>query len=259
MGRAPSRVAVNNEIYLGLGEHWYADEDSPMGLLRAQAKLGNPWIAERLGEAFGDRPCRVLDVGCGGGFLANDIAGRGHEVTGLDIAADALAVAHAHDASGRVRYVEGDAVALPFEDGSFDAVCAMDLLEHLERPERAIAEAARVLAPRGLFFFHTFNRNLLSWLVIIEGVEWFVRNAPEHMHVLRLFLKPEQVRAACTEHGLEEPALVGVRPRLTLPFWRMLVSGRVASDFTFTFTRSTRLAYSGVARKRPAAPSHVPA
>src|SRR5436190_18233847 len=186
MGRAPSRVAVNNEIYLGLGEHWYADEDSPMGLLRAQAKLGNPWIAERLGEAFGDRPCRVLDVGCGGGFLANDIAGRGHEVTGLDIAADALAVAHAHDASGRVRYVEGDAVALPFEDGSFDAVCAMDLLEHLERPERAIAEAARVLAPRGLFFFHTFNRNLLSWLVIIEGVEWFVRNAPEHMHVLRL-------------------------------------------------------------------------
>src|SRR5215471_10940078 len=236
MARHASRtVAVNNDIYFALGEHWYADEDSPVALLRAESKLRNPWIAARLDEAFGDGPCRVLDVGCGAGFLSNDIGLRGRAVTGIDIAADALAVARAHDASGRVRYVEGDALALPFEDGSFDAVCAMDLLEHVETPERAIAEASRVLAPGGLFFFHTFNRNFLSWLVIIEGVEWFVRNAPEHLHVLRLFLTPGQVRAACTEHGLEEPDLVGVRPKLTLPFWRMLVTGRVASDFAFTF------------------------
>ena len=221
-----------------------------MALLRAESKLRNPWIAARLDEVFGDRPCRVLDVGCGAGFLSNDIALRGREVTGIDIAPDALAVAHAHDASGRVRYLVGDALALPFEDGSFDAVCAMDLLEHLESPERAIAEASRVLAPGGLFFFYTFNRNFLSWLVIVKGVEWFVRNAPEHLHVSRLFLKPAELRAACTEHALQEPDLVGVRPRLTLPFWRMLVTGRIASNFAFTFTRSTRLAYAGVARKR---------
>jgi 2-polyprenyl-6-hydroxyphenyl methylase / 3-demethylubiquinone-9 3-methyltransferase len=251
MGRNPNRaVAVNNDIYFALGEHWYSDEDSPVALLRAESKLRNPWIRARLDETFGDRPCRVLDVGCGAGFLSNDIALGGREVTGVDIAADALAVARAHDATGRVRYVEGDALALPFEDGSFEAVCAMDLLEHLESPERAIAEASRVLVPGGMFFFHTFNRNLLSWLVIIVGVETFVQNAPEHMHVLRLFLKPGQVRAACIEHGLVEPDFVGVRPRLTLPFWRMLVTGRVASDFTFTFTRSTHLAYTGVARKR---------
>jgi len=251
MGRPPRRgAAVNNEIYFALGEHWYADEDSPMALLRAESKLRNPWIAAHLDAAFGDRPCRVLDVGCGGGFLSNDIALRGHEVTGIDIAADALAVARAHDTSGRARYVEGDALALPFEDGSFDAVCAMDLLEHLENPERAIAQASRVLAPRGLFFFYTFNRNFLSWVVIVEGVERFVRNAPEHLHVSHLFLKPDEVRAACAAQGFEEPDLVGVRPRLTLPFWRMLVTGRVANDFTFKFIRSTRLAYAGVARKR---------
>jgi 2-polyprenyl-6-hydroxyphenyl methylase/3-demethylubiquinone-9 3-methyltransferase len=251
MRREASRaVAVNNDIYFALGEHWYADEDSPVALLRAESKLRNPWIAGHLDEAFGDRACRVLDVGCGAGFLSNDLALRGHEVTGVDLAADALAVAHAHDASGRVRYRAGDALALPFDDGSFDAVCAMDLLEHVDDPERAITEASRVLAPRGLFFFYTFNRNALAGLVIIKGVEWFVRNAPEHMHVLRLFLKPDEVRAACTAHGLDEPDLVGVRPRLTLPFWRMLVTGLVANDFTFTFTASTRLAYAGVAHKR---------
>ena len=251
VGRASGRaVAVNNDIYFALGEHWYADEDSPVALLRAESKLRNPWIGARLDAEFGDRPCRVLDVGCGAGFLSNDLALRGRDVTGIDVAADALAVARAHDASGRVRYIEGNALALPFEDGSFEAVCAMDLLEHLDSPARAIAEASRVLVPGGLFFFHTFNRNFLSWLVIIYGVETFVRNAPEHMHVLRLFLKPEQVRAICAEHVLEEPDLVGVRPRLTLPFWRMLVTGRVARDFTFRFTRSTRLAYTGVTRKR---------
>src|SRR5579871_2460568 len=137
MGRDSGRaVAVNNDIYLAL------DEDSPLALLRAESKLRNPWIAARLEEAFGARPCRVLDVGCGGGFLSNDLAQRGRQVTGLDIAADALAVAHAHDPTGRVRYLEGDALALPFDDGSFDAVCAMDLLEHLESPARAIAEAS---------------------------------------------------------------------------------------------------------------------
>ncbi len=251
MRRAPGRpVPVNNDIYLALGEHWYVDQDSPVALLRAESKLGSPWIAARLDEAFGAGPCRVLDVGCGAGFLSNDMALRGREVTGIDIAADALAVARAHDGSGRVGYVEADALALPFDDGCFDAVCAMDLLEHVEDPERVIAEASRVLAPGGMFFFHTFNRTFLSWLVTIAGVSWFVRNAPEHMHVLRLFLKPEEVRRACTEQGLDEPRLVGVRPRLTRPFWKMLVTGCVAHDFEFKFTRSTHLAYSGVTRKR---------
>jgi len=249
-GRTLSRMgAVNNAVYLRLGEHWYAHEESPVELLRAQARLDNPWIAARLDEFYPGRRCRVLDLGCWGGFLSNDLVRRGHQLTGLDVAADALAVAHAHDPTGRVRYVEGDALALPFADASFQAVCAMDLLEHLESPERAIAEASRVLAPGGLFFFHTFNRNWLSWLVIIKGVEWFVANAPEHMHVLRLFLKPDEVRAACARHGLDERALVGMRPKLTPPFWKMLASGRVAADFAFTFTRSTRLAYVGVARK----------
>ena len=242
--------AVNNEVYSALGERWYGAADDPIALLRAESRLRNPWLAERLTRSFGSEPCRVLDVGCGGGFLANDLAARGHRVVGIDASEDALAVARLHDSSGSVRYERGDALSLPFANESFDVVCAMDFLEHVEQPERVISEAARVLRPGGLFFFHTFNRNFLAWLIVIKGVEWFVRNTPRHLHVLRLFLRPSEVSAACERHALGAPELLGMRPRLNRAFFRMLLTGRVSSEFQFELTRSTRLAYLGVSRKQ---------
>jgi len=240
---------VNNAIYSQLGERWYSATDDPIALLRAESRLRNPWIAQEMTKALGVRSCRVLDVGCGGGFLSNHLGALGHRVTGLDASAEALGVARQHDRSGSVRYEQGDALHLPFADASFDVVCAMDFLEHVEDSSRVIAEAARVLAPSGLFFFHTFNRNFLSWLIVIKGVEWFVRNTPKDLHVLRLFLKPEEVHAACLRHRLGTPELRGVRPAFGAAFWRMLVTRTVSEDFRFLFTPSTRLGYSGVARR----------
>ena len=84
------------------------------------------------------RPAEVLDVGCGGGFLANDLSFLGHQVTGLDASSDALAVASRYDRTGLVRYQQGDALNLPYPARSFEAVCAMDFLEHVENPDRVI-------------------------------------------------------------------------------------------------------------------------
>jgi 2-polyprenyl-6-hydroxyphenyl methylase/3-demethylubiquinone-9 3-methyltransferase len=247
----PEQISlVNNDVYRTLGERWYGATDDPVALLRAESRLRNPWLAQEITSAFGQRSCTVLDIGCGGGFLANYLAPLGHRVTGIDASTDALRVAALHDRTGRVYYQEGDALQLPFADASFDVVCAMDFLEHVENPDQAILEAARVLSPSGRFFFHTFNRNFLSWLVVIKGVEWFVRNTPKNLHVLRLFVKPEEIRASCLRHGLSSPELRGVRPKLGWPFWRMLATRRVSADFGFTFTKSTRLGFSGIARKR---------
>lgn len=242
-------METNNAIYDDLCDRWYDADDDPVALLRAESRMRNPWVERLIAEQLGAGTKRVLDVGCGAGFLSNALAASGHAVTGLDAAAGALAVARTHDATGRVRYDVGDARALPYDDGAFDVVCAMDFLEHVDDPARVIAEAARVLAPGGLFFFHTFNRNLLAWLVVIKGVEWFVRNTPDDMHVLGLFLKPAEVRAMCAAQGMAIVELHGSRPKLDAAFARMLVTRTVPRDFSFTFTRATTIAYTGVARR----------
>ena len=241
---------VNNDVYETLGERWYSAEDDPIALLRAESRLLNPWIGAQLAGALGARSLDVLDVGCGGGFLSNHLGSLGHRVTGLDTSRDALAIARRYDHSGLVRATNrAMRWRLPFEAASFDAVCAMDLLEHVESPDQVIAEAARVLKPSGLFFFHTFNRSFLSWLIVIKGVQWFVRNTPSNLHILRLFLKPAEIRASCQKHGLVAIEMRGVRPTLGLAFWKMLFTRRVSADFSFTFNKSTGLGFCGTARK----------
>lgn len=240
---------VNNAIYDELGERWYSARDDPVALLRAESRLRNPWVAQKLACEHGP-DARVLDVGCGAGFLSNYLASAGFDVTGLDASQSSIEVAFRHDATGRMQYVLGDALRLPFAERSFDAVCAMDFLEHVEHPARVIAEISRVLRPGGTFFFHTFNRNPLAWLVIIKGVEWFVRHTPKDMHVLRLFIQPRELMVLCSNHDLQVTELHGSEPVvLSSAFWRMLLTGAVPDDFRFRFTSSTLLAYTGCARR----------
>jgi 2-polyprenyl-6-hydroxyphenyl methylase / 3-demethylubiquinone-9 3-methyltransferase len=237
--------AVNNAWYADLGARWYEADDTPIALLRAEARHRNPWLGEAIARELGPR-CRVLDLGCGAGLLANYLAARGHDVIGIDSTPENLAIARTR---GDARFELGDATALDEPDASFDVVCALDLLEHVEDPSQVVTEAARVLKPGGLFVFHTFNRTWQANLIVIKGVAWFVRNAPDDLHVLRLFIRPEELSAMCRDAGLEIVALTGSRPRFRWPLWRMLFTGRVGDDFAFTWTRSTKLGYTGIARR----------
>jgi 2-polyprenyl-6-hydroxyphenyl methylase/3-demethylubiquinone-9 3-methyltransferase len=241
---------INNAIYDDLGERWYTATDDPVALLRAESRLRTAWVVAELRAQFGARPLAILDVACGGGLLANPLAEAGHEVTGIDLSEDSLMVARKHDATQTVTYLSMDARQLTFPEGRFDVVCMMDFLEHLSERDEVIREAARVLRPGGWFFFHTFNRNPLSRLIAIQGVEWFVKNTPKHMHVYDLFLKPAELRELCAKRGLAVDVVRGVRPRIfTLPFLKLLLTGRVSDQFEFVFTRSQSIGYCGRARK----------
>src|SRR5262249_14593903 len=117
---------VNNDIYGHLGERCYTARDDRIDLLRAEARARNPWIAGGIRQAFPSGKVKVLDMGCGGGFLSNYLAEAGFAVTGLDAAAESLTIARRYDTTGRACYVTGDAYSLPYADGAFQAACAMD-------------------------------------------------------------------------------------------------------------------------------------
>lgn len=239
---------INNAIYEKYGEKWYTAFDDPIALLRAENKIKVPWILQYL-KKHGDNHCRVLDVGCGGGFLSNELALSGLKVTGVDLSPESLKVARAYDQTKSVNYEVADAFHLPYPDESFDVLTAMDFLEHVENPALVIKEFSRVLRPGGFFFFHTFNRNFLSWLIIIKLVEWFIQNTPKNMHVIRLFIKPQELKTYCKEAGMEVKGLMGLRPVISTINLSMIKTGVVSPDLRFCLTENLLLSFLGVARK----------
>jgi len=243
-----NQTLINNEFYDDLKGEWYSRNDHPVALLRSENRVRVPWVISSIHDEIGKR-VQVLDIGCGAGFLCNALAEKGHNVVGIDTSEESLKIAEELDETKTVLYHKADAYSLPFEDTSFDVVCAMDVLEHVEEPEKIIEEASRVLRPNGLFFFHTFNRNPLSYLVIIKGVEWFVQNTPPHMHVYPLFIKPRELRKMCKKNQIKVQKALGFRPQINASFWKMLKTKEVPEDFTFTFCRNKFTGYSGYGKK----------
>lgn len=243
---------INNDYYHTLGEKWYRAHDDPVALLRCEANLRNPWITGRIHEFFSYRPGRVkvLDVGCGAGFLSNHLGKEGFDVTAIDLSGPSLNVAKRRDESHSVKYLQADAYDLPFDDESFDVVTSTDFLEHVSEPQRVLKEISRVLRPAGFFFFHTFNRNWISNLMVIKSLEWFIKKTPDHLHVYDLFIKPKELKKWLELEGLAVLEMHGMRPRmLQLPILRILARGEVDPRFRFKWTSSLLVSYLGVARK----------
>lgn len=242
-------MAVNNTFYSDLGDRWYTAQDDPIALLRAEGRIRNPWVLEKIAEAL-PGPADILDLGCGGGLLSNALAEAGHRVTAIDAAEGALEVARRYDSTRSVDYRIGDVRKLPFPTATFDAVCAMDVLEHVTQWADVVDEAARVLRPGGVFLFYTFNRTFLSWLLAVKGLEWFVKNTPKNVHTYEGFIRPSELITAAKTAGLEVGKLLGMRPTVSQAFFRLLVTGEVAPGFSFRFTPNTQVGYLGTARKR---------
>lgn len=158
---------------------------------------------------------RVLDLGCAGGFMAEAIARRGADVTGIDPASVAIEAARAHAAQEglEITYDVGVGESLPYEDGAFDAVVCVDVLEHVSDLARVLDEVKRVLKPGAPFLFDTINRTLLARLAVVTVAEDILRLLPKGSHDPALFIKPADLREGLEARGFEVGRFVGLGPR----------------------------------------------
>ncbi|HYC35181.1 MAG TPA: bifunctional 2-polyprenyl-6-hydroxyphenol methylase/3-demethylubiquinol 3-O-methyltransferase UbiG [Usitatibacter sp.] len=166
---------------------------------------------ERMAEGLAGKS--VVDVGCGGGILAEAMAAKGARVTGIDLAEKPLKVAMLHRLeSGRdvdYRLVSAEALAEEMP-AAFDVVTCMEMLEHVPEPASIVRACARLVRPGGWVFFSTINRNAKSFLFAIVGAEHILRLLPKGTHEYRRFIRPSELAAYCREAALEVRDLTGM-------------------------------------------------
>ena len=149
----------------------------------------------------------VLDVGCGGGILADAMARSGAAVTGIDLAAKALRVAQLHALEAQtvgVTYREISAEGLAAEQaGSFDTVTCMEMLEHVPDPASVVRACASLVKPGGWVYFSTLNRSPKSFLFAIVGAEYLLNLLPRGTHDYAKLIRPSELATYCRAAGLE--------------------------------------------------------
>lgn len=183
-----------------LAELWW-DPAGKMGQLHSINPLRTRFIMDRITSP---QP-RMLDIGCGGGILAESLAKSGATVTGIDLSRMSLDIARRHAGRGRlgVDYRYSDVEALAREEaGSFDAVACMEMLEHVPQPARVIASCAQLLRPGGMAFFSTINRTLKAFLFAIVAGEYVLGLLPRGTHSYRKLIRPAEMRDWAGAAGL---------------------------------------------------------
>jgi 2-polyprenyl-6-hydroxyphenyl methylase/3-demethylubiquinone-9 3-methyltransferase len=257
-------MPIDNDLYDRLGRSWW-DEGNPLNVLHGSITPGRfayfrDVLAHQLnGQVSG---LRALDIGCGGGFLAEEFARLGYEVVGVDPSTVSIETARSHAASSSlsIDYRVGSGEQLPVEDSTFDLVYCCDVLEHVSDLDRVVSETARVMKPGALYLFDTINRTLTSKFLAIKVMqEWpLTRIFDAPIHDWRMFIKPAELTGALERHGLHVGEMVGLGPRAKVP--TLLLSFIRARQGRITYgelsrrldagrVRSTAVSYMGFATK----------
>jgi len=256
-------MPVDNAVYDRMADGWWEES----GFLHALAAL-NParfgYMRRVLLEELHLTPLGLwaLDIGCGGGLLAEEFARLGFAVVGVDPSEKSLAVARAHAADQRlaIAYYCATGEALPFGNDRFDVVYCCDVLEHVNDVGRVIGETARVLKPGGTYLYDTINRTLQSRLIVIKLLqEWrWTALMPPRLHDWHSFIRPAELWHALEHHGLVPGGITGLKSRghplhLVRTLRRrkrgFLSYAAAVREMDLGESRDTSLSYIGYARK----------
>jgi len=196
------------EKFSKLAHRWW----DPQGEFRPLHEI-NPLRLEWIDGAAGLAGKKVLDVGCGGGILAEAMAQRGAEVTGIDLGEKGLRVAQLHLAESKLPVTYEMVSAEDYaarHAGEFDVVTCMELLEHVPEPAGMVAACARLARPGGFVFFSTINRNPKSYLFAVIGAEYVLKLLPKGTHDYLRFIKPSELSRWSRTSGLAPEELIGM-------------------------------------------------
>ncbi len=236
--------AARNDLSIyGPSTDWWGDDARWLRALRGMVPARLAAFDPIVG-AWGDK--RVLDLGCGGGFMAEAMATRGARVTGLDPSTAAIEAARAHAGANAlaIDYLVGSGETLPFGAATFDIVVCVDVLEHIEAWEGVVSEVRRVLRPQGLFLFDTINRNPLAAFVLVTIGEGMIGLLPPGTHDPTMFIRPSELRRSLERSGFVVGRFAGFGPRR--------LNGRLG--LTFGRWPTTAVQYLGHARAEREAP-----
>jgi 2-polyprenyl-6-hydroxyphenyl methylase/3-demethylubiquinone-9 3-methyltransferase len=209
-GRISNMNADPQEIqkFSDVAHHWW-DVNSEFRPLHEINPLRLEWINARA-PLNGKK---VIDVGCGGGILAESMAKKGAQVTGIDLSEKALGVADLHSLESgltiRYQHIAAEKMAEQ-EPGTFDVVTCMEMLEHVPDPASIVASCAKLVKPGGYVFFSTLNRSPKSYLFAVLGAEYLLQMLPKGTHDYTKFIKPAELAAAIRQAGLELLTLRGM-------------------------------------------------
>lgn len=221
-------TAVETEIrkFGALARRWW-DPGGPMKPLHRMNPLRTGWIAARIAAAEGRKGrdlagLRLLDVGCGAGLASEAFARMGASVTGLDAAGEALEAAREHAAAAGlpVDYRDGTPEALAATGENFDAVVALEVIEHVEDRDAFLSALAALVKPGGMVLLSTLNRTARSFLFAKLGAEYVLRMLPVGTHDWRMFVSPGELGAGLRRAGLAVTDLAGMTMDPLTGRWR---------------------------------------
>ena len=173
----------------------------------------NPLRLDFIDQRAGLAGKTVLDVGCGGGILAESMAQRGANVTGIDMGETPLSVARLHQLESGVEVdyqrITAEELAQK-QSGHFDIVTCMEMLEHVPDPSSVIEACSRLVRPGGHLFFSTINRNPKSYLFAIIGAEYLLRMLPKGTHDFSKFIRPSELDEWARQAGIHTQEITGM-------------------------------------------------
>lgn len=252
-------MPADNEFYDQPGDIWW-DENQPLSVIRTALNPARMSYFTSVLAARGIDPAGqvAVDVGCGGGLLAEEVASLGATVIGVDPSRAALATARAHAAAAglAIDYRHGCGEHLPLASASADIVYCVDVLEHVQDLNAVLRETARALKPGGLYLYDTINRTLLSKLIMIKLAQDWAATAvlPPGLHDWSQFITPAELRGGLGRHHMHSQHMAGLSPGVSpvaaFRLARQLKKGQLSyAEFgrriALVLTRDLRISYIG--------------